>query len=125
MRESLDDKNRERFRSNAVAPFALVNGHLKIPFFCFRKDGQLQRNVRIPRDDVSGFILHLEEYLKFLMKKHQVPGVSLTLVKGTDRVSGGFRLRRSGKRRTADRGYAHAGAVDFETRHRLGCVQPR
>lgn len=81
MRESLDDKNRERFRSNAVAPFALVNGHLKIPFFCFRKDGQLQRNVRIPRDDVSGFILHLEEYLKFLMKKHQVPGVSLTLVK--------------------------------------------
>ena len=42
--------------------------------------GGLQWTRRIPRDDVDGFVLHLEERLLFLMEKHEIPGVSLALV---------------------------------------------
>ncbi|MDI9458320.1 MAG: serine hydrolase domain-containing protein [Bacillota bacterium] len=44
------------------------------------KTGSVQWSGRIRRDDVDGFVLHLEELLPILMKKHQIPGVSLALV---------------------------------------------
>jgi CubicO group peptidase (beta-lactamase class C family) len=42
--------------------------------------GSLQWMGRIRGDSVDGFVPYLEERLQFLMKKHQIPGVSLALV---------------------------------------------
>lgn len=42
--------------------------------------GSVQWMGRIRGDSVDGFVPYLEERLQFLMKKHQIPGVSLALV---------------------------------------------